>query len=401
MRIVTLCSVLALATLASPQGASTASAEKIDFAKQVLPIFEARCTGCHGEKKGAAGIRVHSEQAIKEIKDEHFLVAGDPDKSELYERIALPADHKKRMPKGGKPLDAEQIEIIKSWITEGAMFTSAKAAPAEEPKPMKKEEPKAKEKPPAAASEEAIKKLDEAGASVVPLYSGSTLLSIGFPSGAADVKDDTVDLIVAVAPNVAWLDLGGTGITDAGATKLAGMKNLERLHLEQTAVTDAAISPLVGLPKLIYLNLYGTNVTDKTVEALAKAPKLQKLYLWQTAVSYDAAKKLEGSKEGMLVNLGWDHPGVVKERLTNELKKTAERKAEAEKEAKALEKKLADAKKQLESNTAREKEIQAELEALNKPAKKKPEEKTEEKKSAEEKTEEKTAEKQAEEEKKE
>lgn len=383
MRNQTLTKILLLTALPCLSPA-VVKAEKVDFAKQVLPIFEDRCTNCHGEKKGIAGLRMHSAEAIKAIKDEHFLVAGDPEGSELYERIVLPADHKKRMPKGGKPLDEEQIEIIKSWITEGAMFTSAEAPPAQPQMKEEKEEPKpqVEEKPPAPASDAAIAKIDQAGASVVPLYAGSPLLSIGFPSGADKVDDGTVDLIVAVKDNVAWLDLGGTAITNAGAKKLAGMKRLERLHLEQTAVTDEGVAPLVDLPKLVYLNLYGTKVTDKTVELLAKAPNLEKLYLWQTAVTYDAAKKLEGSKAGMLVNLGWDHPGVVKERLTKELKRTEERKEEAEKEAKALEEKLAQAKKDLESSTAREKEIKAELEALDKPA-----EQTEEKEPAEKATE--------------
>ena len=46
---------------------------------------------------------------------------GQPEKSMLFKRITLPADHKKFMPAEGKPpLKPEEIVWIKAWIQQGA-----------------------------------------------------------------------------------------------------------------------------------------------------------------------------------------------------------------------------------------------------------------------------------------
>ena len=51
-------------------GAANATAEeKVDFAKQVLPILQESCGKCHGEKKASAKMRVHTAAALKEKWD--------------------------------------------------------------------------------------------------------------------------------------------------------------------------------------------------------------------------------------------------------------------------------------------------------------------------------------------
>ena len=46
-------------------------------------------------------MRLHTAAALKEKwdADKELIVAGKPEKSELYKRLVLPADDKKRMPK--------------------------------------------------------------------------------------------------------------------------------------------------------------------------------------------------------------------------------------------------------------------------------------------------------------
>lgn len=339
----------------------TAVAEKVDFATQVMPIFESRCVKCHKEGNAKGDLKMDTVEALKEVVEIGTIFEGEPDDSELYTRLILPDDDKMRMPKGGKPLEKEQIELIKNWIAEGALLTSADK-PAEE-KPAMKEEPKA-EKKVAPADDAAIGKLQAAGASVVSLYAGSPMLSIGFPSQPGAVNDATVDLIAAVAPNVAWLDLGGTKVTDAGVKKLAALENLSRLHLEQTATTDASADALAGLKQLEYLNLYGTKVTDATLNKLQSLPSLKRLYVWQTAVSFDAAQKAMTDHEGLEVNLGWDHPGVVKQRLETELARVKKSKEEADATIKKAEKELADAKKEVEDSAKATAEIEKQLKKL-------------------------------------
>ena len=87
--------MLVVTLIVSGLGATAAvGEEKVDFAKQVLPILQENCGKCHGEKKGAAKLRVHTAAALKEKWDESkgLITAGKPEESDLYKRITLPAE---------------------------------------------------------------------------------------------------------------------------------------------------------------------------------------------------------------------------------------------------------------------------------------------------------------------
>jgi YHS domain-containing protein len=61
-------------------------------------------------------------------------------------------------------------------------------------------------------------------------------------------------------------------------------------------VGDAGLGHLRNLSELEYLNLYGTGITDAGLEMLGGLPKLTRLYLWQTAVSTNAAAEWAKAK---------------------------------------------------------------------------------------------------------
>src|SRR6476659_5005522 len=100
--------------------ANAAAEDKVDFAKQIQPILSENCAKCHGEKRASAKLRMHTAAALKEKWDaeKKLIVAGNPEESELYKRIVLPKDDKKRMPKSGEPLAKEKIDLIARWIKE-------------------------------------------------------------------------------------------------------------------------------------------------------------------------------------------------------------------------------------------------------------------------------------------
>ncbi len=148
---------------------------------------------------------------------------------------------------------------------------------------------------------------------VSPLFAESPLLTITFPTAYEAVDDAALDKLVAIAPQIVSLNLAKTKITDAGAAKLAALVNMERLHLENTAITDAGVKPLAALDRLVYLNLYNTKISDETLATVTSGlPALKSLFLWQCKVSYDKAKELMAARPTLEVNLGWDHPGVVR-----------------------------------------------------------------------------------------
>jgi hypothetical protein len=347
-------------------------ADKVDFATQIQPIFTAKCAGCHGEKKAAGKLRLDSVDQINAFEEK-------PDESELYQRLVLPAEDKKRMPKGGDPLPEAEVALIKAWIEQGAVLAAAAAAttpapadaamPADDAAKKAAAEAKAAEAALKAADEEALSKvtaapaeaieqLKKAGATVMPLYGESPLLQVSFARAESPAGDEALAALAGVADQVVWLDLTGAQASGEGWKQLAGLKNLNRLHLEKSSVDDASLAHVSGLPRLEYLNLYATNISDAGLEHLKAAKRLRKLYLWQTKVGYDPAMGLQTATPGLEVNLGWDHPGVVKARLTKEL--DAAKKAAEEATAKA-----AEAQKQVEAANAEKAAADAKLQELD------------------------------------
>ncbi len=109
-------------------GIAQESATKVDFAKDVQPIFEKSCYACHGAKTQMGGLRLDSKQ----IAFSKAIQAGDAAKSALYQRVAGLGDQA-RMPMGGK-LEPRQIALLKTWIDQGANWPDSISAGAVEVK---------------------------------------------------------------------------------------------------------------------------------------------------------------------------------------------------------------------------------------------------------------------------
>jgi hypothetical protein len=107
---------------------ATTTAGATDYARQVLPILNAKCAECHSEAKG----KDKGDFAIDRKADmEKQVKAGSPDASNLVIIVSEPADSEDVMPpKGKNHLTPAEIGIIKAWITEGASFEAGGAAPA-------------------------------------------------------------------------------------------------------------------------------------------------------------------------------------------------------------------------------------------------------------------------------
>lgn len=93
----------------------------VDFARDIRPIFNSQCIGCHGGVKKGGGVSLQFENDIRVPGKSGKIpvVAGHPEKSELLERL-LTHDTDERMPKGKPPLTAAQIEVFTRWIKQGA-----------------------------------------------------------------------------------------------------------------------------------------------------------------------------------------------------------------------------------------------------------------------------------------
>lgn len=347
------------------------SAQSVDFQTEIQPILTEHCVKCHGEKRALGRLRLHTPGAIQQFHEEHLLVAGKPDESELFVRITLPEDDKKRMPKQGDPLDENSIALIRKWITEGTDFgevklgeqpsveESAEAESEVEPAPDA-----ATEQPIEPASIDAIEQLRSMGANVLPLFAGSPLLEVSFALTEEPVGDDAIAALSAVSDQLVSLNLSGAEATSTGYQHLAELTALERLHLEHSTITDTDLAALSHSTDLQYLNLYGTQITDRGLKHLENLQNLRKLFLWQTDVSYDATEGLKAKIPGLAVDLGYDHPEVVRRRLARERDVAQETVQQSKQKIEELEQLLETAKEQQANAISRIEELNAQLESL-------------------------------------
>src|SRR3990172_6592583 len=120
-------SVLVL-TVASSTAAQVSDRPKpVDFQRHVRPILADNCFQCHGpdQRTRQAKLRLDTEDgAFAERPSGRTIVPGDPKTSLLYQRIADDSDTRRMPPPrlSNKTLSAEQIEVLRRWIEEGASW---------------------------------------------------------------------------------------------------------------------------------------------------------------------------------------------------------------------------------------------------------------------------------------
>src|SRR4051812_2630114 len=100
--------------LAFQQSDRPSGAKKVDFVRDVQPIFTRSCVACHGPNTQLAGLRLDAKQSVFA----KVVVPGNPDGSSLYRRVANIGDVA-RMPMSGRLADV-QIAVLKTWIEQGA-----------------------------------------------------------------------------------------------------------------------------------------------------------------------------------------------------------------------------------------------------------------------------------------
>ena len=118
--------VLFLAYLIAPFGLEGRAAS-ISYNRDIRPILSDNCFHCHGPDKKTrdSGLRLDiRDEAIKPAKSGDIaIVPGQTEESQLVMRIF--SDDKEEImppPKAHKKLTAEQKDLLKRWVAEGAKY---------------------------------------------------------------------------------------------------------------------------------------------------------------------------------------------------------------------------------------------------------------------------------------
>jgi WD40 repeat protein len=124
---------LALASLlltfaAAPLCAADKPAEKdalpaeVSFYKDVRPIFQQHCNGCHQPAKPSGGFVMTSRAELLKAgeSEKPAVVPAKPEGSNLVSQVTPQAGQKPLMPRNLPPLPDRDVALIKKWIAQGA-----------------------------------------------------------------------------------------------------------------------------------------------------------------------------------------------------------------------------------------------------------------------------------------
>jgi hypothetical protein len=99
-----------------------AAERKVDFLRDIQPIFADRCNHCHGPDEQQGYLRLDAKAIVlRGGQSGELFVVGKSADSLLVHRLAG-LGTEKRMPLEDDPLTAEQIGLIRAWIDQGAAW---------------------------------------------------------------------------------------------------------------------------------------------------------------------------------------------------------------------------------------------------------------------------------------
>ncbi|GAB5559685.1 MAG: PSD1 and planctomycete cytochrome C domain-containing protein [Synoicihabitans sp.] len=130
-RSITSALLLAASFTAASASAQVLSLEEAEahFALKVQPLLKQKCFACHGDDKdeleGGLDMTSLDEMLFGGDAYENALVPGSPDESAIFQAILWKDEDLEMPPKENDRLTEDQVEIVRQWIENGALWPSA------------------------------------------------------------------------------------------------------------------------------------------------------------------------------------------------------------------------------------------------------------------------------------
>ena len=186
-----------------------AASGAVDFAEDVLPIFQAKCVSCHGPEVQEGGFRLDVGASALEGGDSgKAILPKQSATSPLVLRIVGVGDDERMPPPDeGTPLSDEDVAVIRAWIDQGADWPKSADAdqivgrhwafqPIADPAPP---QVKTSERVRNGIDAFILRKLEQEGVALSPEARRQTLIRrvhldlVGLPPTAEDVQKWTND----------------------------------------------------------------------------------------------------------------------------------------------------------------------------------------------------------------
>jgi len=259
----------------------------------VEPVLAQKCMQCHNEKKKKGDFQLHNVEALmRGGKNGKALVPGDPEHSAFIQRILLDKSDEKHMPPKGKPqLTKQEQDLLFWWVSHGGSiaqpikefgtndtimpFLSHAGKASLRDGTLKNIEP---------ADTVLVNEIRKLNVVVVPVALGTNFIEVNTVN-APSFGDREALLLKGIAPQIMWLMMADSKITDEGLDQLKWCANATRLNLKNTAISNAAFAKIAKLGKLESLNIVGTRMDDEGLLAFVPTASLKKIFCWNTGIS--------------------------------------------------------------------------------------------------------------------
>ncbi len=281
--------------------------EAVLYSEMIRPVLEHKCYACHSVRRQKGGLRLDTEEFILKGGESGSILDGRS--GELCRRILLPLEDEDHMP----PVKREQLssaetELIAAWVESGASF-QAKVATLDNAERIKAYwsmlQPSTAGQwlptddiPPGDAA--SIDSLEAAGALVLPAAVDNNYLVVNF----LNIKkfDGVANALIALRQHVVDLTVEDRVLGDTLLAAIGQLRNLRKLSLANSVLPEDNLE--FPFPELRYLNLRGTGVSDQVLLKIAGMEKLQKLYLYKTSATPGGLTRLTAAIPALEIDTG-------------------------------------------------------------------------------------------------
>lgn len=282
------------------------------YAGLVEPVLSKKCMQCHNEKKKKGDFQMHNFEALmKGGKNGKEIIPGDLDHSELIKRIMLNKEDDKHMPPKGKTqFTNNEIDLLNWWVLHGVSNSQKinEVATNDTIKRFLVSDQKESginvmlEKI-VAADSAAMIELKKINVAIVPIAAGTNFIEVNMVN-ASSFSDKDAMLLEKIAPQIMWLILSHSKISDEGLNLLKQCTNATKLNLKNTAITNASVPKIGTLKKLEYLNIVGTKINDEGLLKLISSESLRKIYCWNTGITESGIQRFQKKYPKIEIDFG-------------------------------------------------------------------------------------------------
>jgi hypothetical protein len=95
--------------------------QNVSFSKHIYPVFQVKCISCHNATNPDGGLDLTTYSAA--TADFNVIFPGNPDNSRIVWAVEGDKPPIQKMPPIGysKPFTQNQMQGLRTWITEGAL----------------------------------------------------------------------------------------------------------------------------------------------------------------------------------------------------------------------------------------------------------------------------------------